>query len=97
MMENKCRVQLRLCLFPSFPSLPPSTHSPNTFKTNMRTFSFAAISAAALVLLSSAPGACGAAIAKRDAASEAQSILDDARSKIAPIKESELHYFQRQT
>jgi hypothetical protein len=56
----------------------------------MRTFSLLAIGTAALAMFSSLPAACGAAIDKRDVASEAQAILQDARSQVAGVKSSEL-------
>ena len=57
----------------------------------MRAFSLAALSVAALALFSSAPTACGAALAAPkpapvDVATQCQAILVDAKAKIAPIK-----------
>lgn len=55
----------------------------------MRTFSLFAVGTAALAMFSSLPSACGAAIEKRDVASETQSILQDAKSQVAGVKSSE--------
>jgi hypothetical protein len=54
----------------------------------MKFFNLVALGSAALVLISSLPSACGAAVAveRRDVASDAVSILNNAKNQITPIK-----------
>ena len=92
LLRYKSRAMPLSLLSSAFPSHHPTfqtIYPPAAVSSNMRTFSLFTIGTAALAMFSSLPSACGAAVVKRDAASEARAFLQDATSQVASVKSSE--------